>query len=72
MNTYTQTNPYEHLRRTESIDFEFHEVSTGASLLTGTSPATASIALLNPEINLRKYEHPCQVENFNPDRQVTP
>ena len=40
--------PYEHLRRTEPADLEIHEVTTYASLSTGTSPTTKSIAPLNP------------------------
>jgi hypothetical protein len=57
---------YEHLQRTEPVDLEIHEVTTGASLLTGTSPTTKSIAPLNPRINPGKYEHPCQVEDLKP------
>ena len=64
--------PYEHLRKTEPADLEIHEVTTGASLSTGTSPTTKSIAPLNPEINPGKYEHPCQVEDLNPGGQVQP
>ena len=32
---------YEHLRRTEPADLEVDEVSTGVSMLTGTSPTSA-------------------------------
>jgi hypothetical protein len=32
--------PYEHLQRTEPTDLEVNEVTTGASLLTDTSPTT--------------------------------
>jgi len=32
--------PYEHLRRTEPANLEVHEVTTGASMSTGTSPTT--------------------------------
>jgi len=66
----TQTLPYEHLGRTEPVDHEIHEVTTGASLSTGRSPATESIAPLNSEINLGKYEHLYQVKDLNPDKQV--
>jgi hypothetical protein len=66
-----KTYPYKHLRRTEPVDLEIYEVTTGASLSTGTSPTTESIAPLNPEINSRKCEHPCQVEDLNPDEQVS-
>jgi hypothetical protein len=48
---------YEHLRWTEPVDLEI-QVTTGASLSTRTSPTNESIAPLNPEINLRKCEHP--------------
>jgi hypothetical protein len=72
MNTRTQTLLYEHLRRTELVDLEIHEVSTGASLSTETSPTTESIVPLNPEINPEKYDHPCQVENINLGGQVQP
>ena len=64
--------PYELLQRTEPADLEIHEVTISVSLSMGTSPTTKSIAPLNHRINLGKYEHPCQVENLNPDRQVTP
>jgi hypothetical protein len=71
---YTYANPtsYEHLRRTELADLEIHELTIGISLSTGTSPITESIAPLNPRINLKKYKHPCQVEDLNPSRQVLP
>jgi hypothetical protein len=72
MNIHTQTLPYEHLRRTVPTDLEIYEVTTGASLSTGTSPTTESIAPLNPGINPGKYEHPCQVEDLNPGGQVPP
>jgi len=56
---------------TELVDLEIHEVTIGASQSTGTSPATESIALLNPEIiNPEKYEHLCKVDDLNPGRQV--
>jgi hypothetical protein len=48
---------YEHLRRTETTYLEVDEVTTGASLLTDTSPTTESIAPLNPD----KCKHQCQV-----------
>ena len=32
--------PYEHIRRTERADPDVHEVTTRASLSTGTSPTT--------------------------------
>jgi hypothetical protein len=35
-----------------------------------TSLIIKSIAPLNPEINLEKYEHPCPVENLNPGGHV--
>jgi len=44
----------------------------GASLSTGTSPTTESIAPLNPGINPGKCEHPCQVEDLNPTGQIPP
>ena len=50
----------------EPADLEIHEVTTGTLLLTETSPTTESIALLKPGINPGKYEHPCQVEDFEP------
>jgi len=51
---------------TELVDLEIHEITIGASQSTGTSPATESIALLNPKIiNPEKYEHPCQVDDLN-------
>jgi hypothetical protein len=64
--------PYEHLQSTGSTDLEIHEVTTGASLSTGTLPTTESITPLNLEINPEKYEHPCQVEDLNPHGQVPP
>jgi hypothetical protein len=72
MNTRTQTLLYEHLRRTELVDPEIHEVSIGASLSTETSPITESIVPLNLEINPEKYEYPCQVENINLGGQILP
>jgi hypothetical protein len=57
---------------TEPANLKIHEVTIGASLSTGTSPTTESVAPLNPEISSEKYEHPCQVEDLNPDRQVPP
>jgi hypothetical protein len=42
------------------------KVITGVSLSVRTSTTTESIMLLNPRINLGKYEHPCQVEDLNP------
>jgi hypothetical protein len=44
--------PYEHLWRTQPVDLEIHEVTTGVSLSTKTSPIAESIASLNPRINL--------------------
>ena len=64
--------PYELLRKTEPTDLEIHEVITCALQLTGTSPTTESIAPLNPGINPRKYEYPCQVEDLNLRGQVPP
>jgi hypothetical protein len=72
MNTVHKPYPYEHLRKTEPADLEIHEVTTGTSLSTGTSPTTECIAPLNPRINLGKYEHPCQIEDLNPGEQVPP
>jgi hypothetical protein len=43
--------PYEHLRRTEPLDLEFYEVTTGTSLSTGTSPIIENIVALNLRIN---------------------
>ena len=57
---------------TEPADLKIHEVTTGASLSTGTLSTTESIAPLNLGINPRKYEHSCQVENLNLDGQVPP
>jgi hypothetical protein len=51
--------PYEHLRRTALANLEIYEVTTDASLSTGTLPVTESIAPLNHEINIEKYEYPC-------------
>jgi len=59
--TCMHTHLYERLRKIEPTYFEIHKVTIGASLLTGTSPATESITPINPE----KYEHPCQVEDLN-------
>jgi hypothetical protein len=67
-----QRYTYEHIRRTELVDLEVHEVITGASLSTGTSPITESIAPLNPGINPGKCEHPCQVEDLNLGGHVPP
>jgi hypothetical protein len=36
-----------------------------------TSPTTESKMLLKPEINLRKYKHPCQVGDLNPSEEQT-
>jgi hypothetical protein len=58
INTRLLTVPHEHIRRTEPPDLEIHEVTTGASLSTGTSLTTKSIALINSEINSGKYEQP--------------
>jgi hypothetical protein len=66
-NTSTLTLPYEHLQSTEPTGLEIHEVTVGASLSTGTSPTTESIAPINPEINSGKSEHPYQVGDLNPD-----
>jgi hypothetical protein len=49
---------YKHLRRTEPTNLEIHEVTTDASLSTGTSPTTESIAPLNPEINPGNNKEP--------------
>jgi hypothetical protein len=57
--------PFEHLRKTMSVHLEIDEVTACVSLSTGTSPTTKSITLLNPRINLEKYEYPCQVEDVN-------
>jgi hypothetical protein len=70
--TYTNPYPYEHFWRTVPADLEIYKVTTGALLLTGTSPTTESIAPINPGINREKCEHPCQVEDLNPDEQVPP
>jgi hypothetical protein len=61
--------PYEHLRRTEPVNFEIHEVNIGVSLLTGTS-APLKIAPLNSKINQEKYEHPYQVKNLDPGERL--
>jgi hypothetical protein len=63
---------YENLKSTEPADLEIHEVTTGDSLSTGTSPTTESIALLKRGINPGKCEHPCQVEDLNLGGQVSP
>jgi hypothetical protein len=59
--TRTHTHPYEHtndkpypMSTSEPADLEIHKVTTSASLSTGTSPTTRSIAPLNYEINLEK------------------
>jgi hypothetical protein len=70
MNTRTQTLFYEYIKETEPADLGIHEVTTGVVLSMETSPTTESIALLNPEINPEKHEHPCQIEDLNPDKQV--
>jgi hypothetical protein len=57
--------PYDHLRITEPTDLEVDEVTTGASLLTGTSPTTERIAPDNSRINPRKCKRPCQVQDLN-------
>ena len=57
---------------TKLADLEIRKVTTDASLLTGTSPATESTASLNPKINSGKYEHSCQVGDLNPGGQVPP
>ena len=57
---------------TEPADHEIHKVTTGASLSRWTSPTTESITPLNSGINPEKYEHPCQVDDLNPDGQVSP
>jgi hypothetical protein len=55
---------------TEPANLENHEVTTGVSLSTGTSPTIESITLLIPRINPEKYEHPYQVEDLNPGEHV--
>ena len=50
---------------TERADLKIHEVTISVSLSAGTSRTTESIAPLNPEINLKKYEHTYQVEDLN-------
>ena len=50
MNTHTQTLPYEHLRKLNWQIFEIDEVTTNASLSTGTSPTTECTTPLNPRI----------------------
>ena len=64
--------PYVHFRRIKPADLEIHEVTACTSLSTGTSSTTESITPVNPEINLGKYEHPCQIENLNLDGQIPP
>ena len=49
---------------------EIDEITTGASLSTGTSPTTESTTPLNPGINSEKYEHSYRVEDLNPGGQV--
>jgi hypothetical protein len=51
-----------------SAHLEIDGVTIGVSLSTETSPTTESTTPLNPEINLEKYEHPCQVEGLSPGR----
>ena len=51
-------------------DHEIHEVTIDVLLSTETSPTTESIAPLNLKINLKKYEHPCQVKDLNLNRQI--
>jgi hypothetical protein len=70
MNNVRKPYLYEHLQR--PVNLEIHEVTAGASLLTGTSPTTESKAPLNPEINPEKCEHSCQVEDLNLGGQVPP
>jgi hypothetical protein len=72
MNTLRKPYLYEHLRKTEQDNRGIHEITTGVSLLMGTSSTIESIAPVNPRINLEKYEHLCQVEDLNPDGQVPP
>jgi hypothetical protein len=61
----TSAYSYKHLRKTVPTHLKIDEVITGASLSTRTSTTTESITLLNPGINLEKYEHPYQVEDLN-------
>jgi hypothetical protein len=70
--TYANPYPYEHFWRTVPANLEIYKVTTGALLLTGTSPTTKSIAPINPRINREKYEHPCQVEDLNLGGQISP
>jgi hypothetical protein len=46
-------------------NLEINEVTTDVSLSMDTSPTTEKIVPLNPEINLGKYEHLCQVGDMN-------
>jgi hypothetical protein len=67
---YKHTYTYEHLRRTELADLEIHEVTTTASMSTGTSSTTESIASLDLGINPGKYEITRDIEDLNPGVQI--
>jgi hypothetical protein len=55
---YTNPTPsYGHLQKTKPVDLKIHEVTTGASLSTGTSSTAESIAPLNPGIQKNASIH---------------
>ena len=65
------THPYEHMHanptpmhafeRLGRLDLEIDEITIDASLSTGTSRTTESIARVNPGINSEKYVHLYQI-----------
>jgi hypothetical protein len=55
-----------------SANLNINEVTTCASLSMDTLSTTERIAPLNLGINPEKCEHPCQIEDLNPDEQVPP
>lgn len=55
---YNQTHPK------KLVDLEIDKFSTIASLLIDTSSTAERIISSNPTINFKKYEHPCQVEDY--------
>jgi hypothetical protein len=63
---------YKHLWKTVTAHLKIDEITTGTSLSTGTLPTTESTTVLNPNINLEKYEHTCQVKDLNLGGLVPP
>jgi hypothetical protein len=68
-----QTQPILRITRyVRKPSLEIHEVIRAPHCRHGHHLPLNIVAPLNPETNLEKCDHPCQVDDLNPDGHVLP